>query len=50
VGPGTVTGGGIEFKKQNQIRINSNGFKLLQILTTPKMLFPSSEKLNKIWF
>jgi hypothetical protein len=40
-------GGGFEFKKRNDIRINSNGFKLLQIFTTPKMPIPSSKKLKK---
>jgi hypothetical protein len=46
-GSGTVMGGGFEFKKRNQIQINSNGFKLLQTLTTTKMPFPSSKILNK---
>jgi hypothetical protein len=40
-------GGGFEFKKRNQIQINSNSFKLLQTLTTTKMPFPSSKILNK---
>jgi hypothetical protein len=40
--PGTVTGGRIGTqRKRNQIQFNSNDFKLLQILTAPKMPFPA---------
>jgi hypothetical protein len=43
VGPGIVTCGGFESKEKNQIRFNSNDFKLLQTLSTPKMPFLSSK-------
>jgi hypothetical protein len=40
-------GGGFEFKKRNQIQINSNGSKLLKTLTTQKMPCPSSKNIKK---
>jgi hypothetical protein len=49
-GPWQSNGGGFEFKKQNQIQINSSGFKLLQTLTTPKLPFPSSNFFLKYGF